>query len=141
MTKCSAVMTPNPVCCEVLDTVEKAAQMMQTENVGSVPVVETRENKKLRGIVTDRDLALKIIAEQRDPANTTIEEVMTLNPVTCRPEDDLEHAMKLMSDHQVRRIPVVNEKNEIIGIIAQADVALRATDQKTGDVVEDISKP
>lgn len=141
MTKCSGVMTPNPVCCYLLDTVEKAAQLMQTENVGSVPVVETHENKLLRGIVTDRDLALKIIAEQRDPANTTIEEVMTLNPVTCRPEDDLEDAMKKMADHQVRRIPVVNEKNQIVGIIAQADVALRTNDQKTGDVVEDISKP
>jgi CBS domain-containing protein len=95
----------------------------------------------LVGIVTDRDLALKVVADGRDPKAAKVEEVMTRNVVTCRPEDDLQKALDAMSEHQLRRIPVVDDGNKLVGIIAQADVATRVNQpQKTAETVEGISQ-
>jgi len=142
MPKCSEVMTRDPACCLPGDTVDRAAQLMEAEDVGPVPVVEDQGTKKLVGIVTDRDLAIKIVAQGRDAQSTKVEEVMTRDPVTCRPDDDLQQALDAMGQHQVRRIPVVDDNGSIIGIIAQADVATRTEEpEKTEDVVEKISQP
>jgi CBS domain-containing protein len=142
MTKCVEVMTKNPVFAVATDTVDKVAQLMKKEDVGPIPVVDKKDSKKLIGIVTDRDLAMKIVAEGRDPKKTRVEEVMTRNPVTCREDDDLKKALDAMTHHQVRRIPVVNDKGQIVGIIAQADIATRVEDPRTtARVVEQISKP
>jgi CBS domain-containing protein len=142
MTSCREVMTSNPVCCTADDTVDKVAQMMRNEDVGPVPVVESIETKRLIGIVTDRDLALKVVAEGRDPRSTRVAEVMTVGITTCHPSDDLQVALDAMAANQVRRIPVVDESGAIIGIIAQADVAIRTDDtRQTGEMVEEISKP
>ena len=123
MKKCSDVMTENPVYALPDDTVEKVAQLMKKEDIGPVPVVDDERNKRLVGIVTDRDLALKVVAEGRDPQTTKVEEVMTRKLITCRPDDDVESAMKAMAQYQLRRIPVVDEANRLVGIISQADVA------------------
>lgn len=140
--KCSELMTKNPACCLPGDTVGKAAQLMQRENVGPVPVIDSQQTKRLIGIVTDRDLALKILADGRDPQNTQVEAVMTRDLITCREDDDLQAALAAMGEHQVRRVPIVDEQNRLVGIIAQADVATRAGHEKeTGEVVELISKP
>lgn len=140
--KCSDVMTPNPAYCLTNDPVSKAARLMEQENVGSIPVVEHPTTKKLVGIVTDRDLALRVVGENRSPHGTHISEVMTRNPVTCYPDDDFDETLRVMSEHQVRRVPVVNHEGQVVGIIAQADVALRADNEhKTASVVEDISRP
>jgi len=142
MPKCSEVMTRDPACCLPGDTVDRAAQLMEAEDVGPVPVVEDQGTKKLVGIVTDRDLAIKIVAQGRDARSTKVEEVMTRDPVTCRPDDDLQQALDAMGQHQVRRIPVVDDNGSIVGIIAQADVATRTEEpEKTEDVVEKISQP
>lgn len=142
MTTCRDVMTPDPVCCAVSDTVDKAAQVMRNEDVGPVPVIENGQSKKLVGIVTDRDLAIKVVAEGRDPRSTRIQDVMTRDPLTCRADDDIQKAMDAMASAQVRRIPVVDSSNNIIGIIAQADVATRTDNpRKTGEIVEEISQP
>jgi len=115
---------------------------MRDKDVGSIPVVGNLRSKRLIGIVTDRDLVLSVLAEGRNGLDVTIEQVMTRNPVTCRQYDDMRYALNIMSTHQVRRIPVVNEIREVIGIIAQADIAIRADQaDKTADVIEDISKP
>ncbi len=141
MKKCSEVMTKNPVCCLPNDTVSKVAQLMKGKDFGSVPIVENEQTKKLVGIVTDRDLALKIVAEGRDPKSTQAEEVMTRQIVTCRAEDDLQKALDAMSEHKLRRIPVVDNNNGIVGIIAQADVATRVDQpEKTAAVVRGISQ-
>lgn len=141
MKTCKDVMTANPRYCSPEDTVEHVANMMKTENVGLIPVVENHNSKKVVGVITDRDLALKIVSESRDN-KTSVKTVMTNNPVTCRKDDDLDMALKAMSNHQVRRIPIVNEKNELVGIIAQADIATRVDQpNKTADVVEEISQP
>jgi CBS domain-containing protein len=141
MKKCSEVMTKNPICCLPSDIVSKLAQLMKSKDIGQVPIVENGQSKKLVGVVTDRDLALKIVAEGRDPKSTKAEEVMTRKVVTCHAEDDLQKALDAMSEHKLRRIPVVNNSNEIVGIIAQADVATRVDQpEKTAAVVKGISQ-
>ena len=141
MKKCDEVMTKDPVCCLPGDSVAKAAQLMQSENIGSIPVIENKESQKLVGIVTDRDLALKIVAGALDATATTVETVMTQKVVTCHAEDDLQKALDAMAEHQLRRIPVVDHDNKVLGIIAQADVATRADEpEKTAEVVKEISQ-
>jgi CBS domain-containing protein len=141
MKKCNEVMTKNPVCCLPDDMVAKVAQMMQSENIGSIPVIENEQTQKLVGIVTDRDLALKIVAKGHDAKSSNVEVVMTRRIVTCRAEDDLQKALDTMAEHQLRRIPIVDNDNKIIGIIAQADVATRVNQpEKTAAMVKEISQ-
>jgi CBS domain-containing protein len=141
MKKCSDVMTKDPVCCLPSDLAAKAARLMKSENIGSIPVIENEQTKNLVGIVTDRDLALKILAEGRPATSTTVDEVMTRKVVTCHANDDLQKALDAMSEHQLRRIPVVDDEYRIVGIIAQADVATRAGQPtKTAEVVKEISQ-
>jgi len=91
--------------------------------------------------VTDRDLALKVVGQGSDANSVQVESVMTRKVVTCRPEDDIQQALDAMSEHQLRRIPIVNDENKILGIIAQADVATRVNrPEKTAEIVKDISQ-
>lgn len=141
MKKCNEIMTKDPVCCLPNVMVAEAAKLMKSENIGSIPVIENEQTKKLVGIVTDRDLTLKIVAEGRDAKSTKVEAVMTRKVVTCRAEDDLQKALDAMSENQLRRIPVVDNVNKILGIIAQADVATRINQpEKTAEMVKQISK-
>jgi CBS domain-containing protein len=141
MKKCHEVMTKNPVCCLPDDTVAIAAQLMQRDNIGSIPIIEDEQNQKLAGIVTDRDLAIKVIAKGLDAKSTKVEAVMTRQVVTCRAEDDLQKALDAMAQHQLRRIPIVDNDNRIVGIIAQADVATRVNQpEKTAERVKEISQ-
>jgi len=115
---------------------------MRTEDVGAVPVVEDATSRKLVGIITDRDIVINVLAEGRDPASMQVQDVMSRNPVTCRPEDPIDNAMDRMRQHQVRRIPVVDGKNRVVGIISQADLATRVDlPERTANVLEDISQP
>jgi CBS domain-containing protein len=141
MQKCHEVMTKDPVCCLPNDSVAKAAELMKNENIGSIPVIENEQSQVLVGIVTDRDLALKIVAGALDAKSTTVETVMTHKVVTCHADDDLQKALEAMAEHQLRRIPVVDNDNKIVGIIAQADVATRVDEpEKTGAMVKEISQ-
>ena len=141
MKTCNELMTKTLVCCLPHDTVEKAAQLMKSGNIGSIPVIENEQTQKLVGIVTDRDLALKVVAEGRDAKTTKVEAVMTPNVVTCQPDDDLQKTLDAMSEHQLRRIPVVGTGNKILGIISQADVATRVNQpDKTAKMVKEISQ-
>ena len=140
MKKCNEVMTKNPVCCLPNDMAAKVAKSMKRKNVGSIPVIENEKTRKLVGIVTDRDLALKIVAKELDAKSTKVEAVMTRKLVTCRAEDDLQKALDAMSEHQLRRIPIVDKDNKILGIITQADVATRIDKpNKTAKMVKEIS--
>jgi CBS domain-containing protein len=133
-------MTHDLVFCLASDTVERAAQLMREEDVGSLPVIESHLNKKLLGIITDRDIALKVVADGRD-ARTRAQEVMTRNPVTSQVDSDLQVALDAMARHQVRRIPVVDDQNQIVGIVSQSDVATRVSEPtKTAELVKEISK-
>jgi CBS domain-containing protein len=139
--KCSEIMTSDPKFCVIAETAFQSAQLMKSEDVGSIPIVSDRETRILKGIVTDRDLVLKVVAEGRDPKTTPVEEVMTTEVATCRADDDADQAIELMQQHQVRRIPIVDGDGRLVGIISQADVATRVDEpEKTAEVVEEISK-
>jgi len=141
MKKCNEVMTKDPVCCLPADLVTKAAQLMKSEHVGSIPVVDNEQTKKLVGIVTDRDLALKIVADKLETTSTKVEMIMTRKLVTCHAEDDLQKAVDAMSENQLRRIPIVDDDNKILGIIAQADVVIHFDHpRKVAAMVKEISQ-
>ena len=141
MKKCDEVMTKNPVCCLPNDMVTEAAKLMKSGNIGSIPVIENGQSKKLVGIVTDRDLTLKIVAEGLDAQSTKVEAVMTRRVVTCLAGDDLQKALDAMAEHQLRRSPVVDDDYKVVGIMAQADVATRVDQpEKTAEVVKEISQ-
>ena len=141
MKKCNEIMTKNPVYCLPNATVIKAAELMKSKNIGPILVIENEQTQRLVGIVTDRDLALKVVAEGRDPKTTKVEAVMTRKVVTCRADDELQKALDTMAEHQLRRIPVVDNDNKIVGIIAQADVATRVDQpEKTAEMVKEISQ-
>jgi len=141
MKKCNEVMTKNPVCCVPDDMVTKAAELMKSRNIGSIPVIENEQTLKMVGIVTDRDLALKVVAKGLDAKSTKVEAVMTHKVVTCLAGDDLQKALDAMAEHQLRRIPVVDNDNKVVGIIAQADVATRVNQpEKTAQMVKEVSR-
>ncbi len=141
MKKCSEVMTQNPVCCLPGDMVTKVAELMKSKDIGSIPVIENEQSRRLVGIVTDRDLAVKVVAKALDATSTKVEAVMTHKVLTCLADDDLQRALDVMAVHQLRRIPVVDNDNKIVGIIAQADVATRADQpEKTAEMVKEISQ-
>ena len=141
MKKCSEVMTKSPVCCLPNAMAADVAELMNSGNIGSIPVIENEQTKKIIGIVTDRDLTLKIVAKGLDAKSTKVEAVMTRKVVTCRADDDLQKALDAMAEHQLRRIPVVDVDHKIVGIIAQADVATRFDQpEKTAEMVKEISQ-
>jgi CBS domain-containing protein len=130
------VMTQNPTSCDPAATPVEAAKVMASEDVGSVPVVK---GGRLVGIVTDRDLVVRVLAEGRDPNSTTVGEIASGDLETVSPDDDLDMALRKMASSKVRRLPVV-EGDQLVGIVAQADVARQGDDSETGQVVEQISR-
>src|SRR5260221_3081511 len=108
MKTCGQVMTRDPRSCLANESAQQAAQLMKREDVGSIPVVQDQQSKLLVGIVTDRDLAVNVVSEGRDPRTTRVQDVMTSHPVTCHQDEDLAQSMDAMAQHQVRRIPIVD---------------------------------
>jgi CBS domain-containing protein len=140
--KAQDLMTTNPVCCTPSSTVREAAQLMRDHDCGCVPVVEG-ESKRLVGVLTDRDVACRCVAEGKSP-DTAVRDLMTTNPQCCHPEDDVAAVEQIMIEAQIRRVPVVDAKQCCVGMIAQADLALNeeaASDRDVGRVVERISEP
>jgi len=135
-TSIKEVMTRDVRACEPYATVADAAKVMAQEDVGPVPIVE---EGRLVGIVTDRDIVVRVVAEGRDPNATTVKEIASTELVTVAPDDDLDEALHLLAERQVRRLPVV-EGDRLVGIVAQADIARLGKDKKTGEVVEEISR-
>jgi CBS domain-containing protein len=131
------IMTSNPSTIEPNTSVADAARIMKQEDAGVVPVTE---NGRLTGMVTDRDIAIRVVAEGKDPQSTPVREVASQNLVTVDPQQDLDEALRLMAKHQVRRLPVVEEDGRLVGVVAQADVARYGDDTKTGQVVQEISE-
>jgi CBS domain-containing protein/uncharacterized protein YjbJ (UPF0337 family) len=140
--KVSQVMTPDPACCLPQDSVDIAARLMRIQDVGMIPVVEGETVPKLVGVLTDRDLAVMVVAAGREPRKTKVSEVMTRNVVACNENDQVEKALDSMKSHQIRRIPVLSQENGVVGVVSQSDIALRLQDSETtADVVAEISKP
>lgn len=140
MKKARDIMTANPQVVTPTDSVSQAAAIMRDSDVGVVPVVDDQGSMRLAGVVTDRDIAVRLVAEGRN-GDTSAGDIMSSGLATVRPDDDISSVLNLMKSEQVRRIPVV-EGDRLVGIIAQADVATDlGSDRKTGDVVEKISEP
>jgi CBS domain-containing protein len=141
MKTCHEVMTKDPTCCLPTDTVVKVAKLMQHDNIGSIPVIANEKTRQLIGIVTDRDLVLKLVAKGLDAKTTQVSEVMTQQVITCQAEEPLQKAVDAMAEHQLRRILIVDGDHKIVGIIAQADVATRGNQpEKMAKMVKEISQ-
>jgi CBS domain-containing protein len=137
------IMTPDPASCTPESTARDAATLMRDNDCGSIPVVESARSTKLVGTVTDRDLAVRGLADGKGP-DTPVRDLMTRSPVTCGPDDEVEIVREVMVARQVRRVPVVDERGILVGIVAQADIAREdgaASDQEVGRIVEAISDP
>jgi CBS domain-containing protein len=131
------LMTANPCTIDAEKPVAHAAKMMRDEDVGLAPIVQ---GDRLVGTLTDRDIAIRVVAEGRDPEATTVREVASTELVTIDPAQSLDEALRLMAQHQIRRLPVVEEDGRLVGVLAQADVARHGDDSQTGQVVEKISQ-
>jgi CBS domain-containing protein len=131
-------MTPDPRCIDRSTSVVDAAHLMEAEDVGSLPVVD--HDDFLVGIVTDRDVALRVVAAGRDPGSTPVGDILTENPIYAYPDEPLDEALEQMAYRRVRRLPVV-DSDRLIGMLAQADVVHEVKDKKAGQLVEEISQP
>jgi len=140
---CGEIMTRNPECCVAEDNVIVAVDIMRDMNCGGVPVVEYHETNDLVGIITDRDICLYVVGNNLIPADISVRDCMTIEPVTCHPEDSLESAIKEMEESQIRRIIVTDDDNKVVGIISQADIAVRSHEEpfKIFELLEEISEP
>ena len=130
-------MTPGVRAVAPTDSVMEAARTIKEQDVGSLPVVE---DGRVVGIVTDRDIVVRAVAEGVDPRTATVGDVASGDLVTVEPDEDLDDALKLMAQHRVRRLPVV-ENGRLVGVVAQADVALEANDKDAGEMLAEISQP
>jgi CBS domain-containing protein len=124
--KVTEIMTKKPVCCFPSSSTLSAALLMQETDTGILPVIQDPFTPTLVGVVTDRDLCLHVVATNRDPSSTWIDGCMTRDPVCCTEQDDVSRALELMKTHQVRRLPVVNEKHEIVGVLSLSDLVRKA---------------
>jgi CBS domain-containing protein len=143
-TKISEVMTTRPRAVEAQTPVREAARLMESEDVGSLPVVQ--DGARLVGVVTDRDIAIRVVARGLDPDDTTVADIASRELVTLTPDDDLDDALTLMARAQVRRLPIVlsegEREGELVGVVSQADIARSdAKEKHVGEVVEAISQP
>jgi CBS domain-containing protein len=131
------LMTRNPCSIDADKSVAYAAKMLRDEDVGLAPIVE---GDRLVGTVTDRDIAIRVVAEGKDPESTKVKDIASINLVTVDPQEDLDEALKLMAKHQVRRLPVIEAGGRLVGLVAQADIAKSAGGRQTGRTVEQISQ-
>jgi CBS domain-containing protein len=134
------VMTESPTCCTPETGLQEVAQMMVDCDCGCIPVIDSNDTKMPIGMITDRDITCRVVAQGRNPLDLTAREAMTSTVVSVTPDTSLEECLDLMEESQVRRIAVVDDDGKICGIVAQADVARNADDQRTAEVVQEVSK-
>ena len=130
------VMTGGAECIGEKDTILDAAKRLAELDVGALPICG--EDNRLKGMLTDRDIAIKVLAKGKDPASTTAGELGEGKPVTSGADDSVEEALRTMADHKVRRLPVI-DGHDLIGIVSQADLARNVDEDKVGELVEAIS--
>ena len=137
------IMTTNPTYCLADDSAVQAARIMLDKKVGIVPVVESSSRLRLLGVVTDRDLCVTIVATDRQPSAVKVRECMTAHIIACRPDDDVQRAADLMSEHQVRRIPVIDQEGLLQGMVSTADLWQRSDvpPQTTHQTLKKVTEP
>lgn len=132
------VMTPDPACCSPDTTLDEIAKLMVQNNCGEIPIVDSARHPV--GVVTDRDIVCRVVAQGKNPAGQTAESVMT-KPIVCVSADTrLEDVISTMEEHQLRRVPVVDERGCCAGIIAQADIAMQGPSKKSAELVREVSR-
>ncbi len=139
--KASDLMTSNPACCAPDTSLSDIARLMDENDCGEIPVVESMDDRKVIGVVTDRDIVIRAVAQGRNASDMSAADVMSRSPVTVQEDTDVQECFEQMQDHQIRRIPVVDRQGALCGIVAQADIALQAGRRETGEMVRDISSP
>lgn len=139
MTKIAEVMTDRPRAVTPETSIREAARLMEEEDVGSLPVVD--EDVRLVGIVTDRDIAIRAVGHGLEPEGTSVMDIASQEVYALTPDDDLDDALEMMARAQVRRLPIIVRENELVGMVAQADVARTSKEKRTGEVIQAISKP
>lgn len=142
--KAREIMTKDPVCCTPDDTVQQAARLMAEHDCGCIPVVSEASSRKIIGTITDRDIAVRCTSEGKSP-DTMVRDVMSANPACCGEDDDVKDIERVMSDRQVRRVPIVDREGCCIGMVSQADLARAEdrglSDREVGRLVEKVSEP
>jgi CBS domain-containing protein len=136
----SDIMTNDPVCCTPNTELITAARMMFEHNCGEIPVIENQESKKPAGVVTDRDIVCRVIAQGKNPLKLQVKHCMTSPCVSVSYDTSIDDCINVMERHQIRRIPVVDEGGGICGIVAQADIARQMPIHKTAEVVKVVSE-
>jgi CBS domain-containing protein len=131
------VMTPDPACVSEKDSIGDAAKIMAREDTGVVPVVD---GKRVIGMVTDRDIVVRLVAEGKDPKQCRVNEAMTKGVKTIRDDSSIDDALNLMGGANVRRAPVVNDRDEIVGIVSIGDISTDTKSDKVGKAIENISQ-
>jgi len=135
------VMTPDPVCCTPSMSAQGVARLMRENDCGAIPVVERDGSRKLVGVVTDRDIAVRGVADGRG-ADTPVEQLMTPHPQSCSQDADVEDVEEVMKRNRIRRVPIIDAAGLLVGIIAQADLALKLDDEEeVAEVVVRVSEP
>lgn len=138
--KVKEVMTGSPECCTAETGLQEVAQMMVDCDCGCIPVVDSHDSKMPIGMITDRDITCRVVAQGKNPLDMTAGDAMTSTVVSVTPETSLEECLNLMEESQIRRVAVVDDNGMICGIVAQADVALKADEHKTAEVVQEVSR-
>ncbi len=138
--KVKDIMTENPAFCLTTTSLEETARMMNEYDCGCIPVVEDADSKKPIGTITDRDITIRTVAHGKNPMQMTAGEVMTTEAVTVTPDTSVEECCNIMEKNQIRRVVVVDENGACCGMVAQADVAINASENKTAEVVQEVSK-
>jgi CBS domain-containing protein len=138
--KVSDIMTKDPACCEPETSLQEVGKLMLVNDCGEIPVVDSQRTMRPVGVVTDRDIVIRCVAEGKNPLEADAGDVMSSPVVTVTPEMDLDEVGDMMEEHQVRRIPVVDEAGAICGIVAQADIARHAHPREVAEVVREVSR-
>jgi len=135
------LMSPDPACCTRDTNLQEVARLMCDYDCGEIPVVDDRNNMRVIGVVTDRDITCRSVAKGKNPLEMTADSCMSSPVVTVTPDTTVDEACRLMETHQIRRIPVVDPEQRCLGIVSQADLARNATPMQTAEVVAEVSRP
>jgi len=135
------IMTPNPVCCTPDTHLEAVARLMVRHDCGEIPVVENEESMRLIGVITDRDIVCRTLAQGKNPQSMTVRECMSSPCVTVTPETSLEDCCQVMEEHRIRRVPVADRNGYCCGMVSQADIARRASTEQAAEVLKEVSQP
>ena len=134
------VMTGDPACCTAETSLPEVARLMVENDCGCIPVVDADDTKKPVGMITDRDITIRTVAEGKNPLDLTASDAMTVNAMTVTPDMSIEECCNIMEENQIRRVAVVDKNGACCGIVAQADIAVNADESKTAEVVQEVSK-